>query len=158
MNVESLIEKLDSKMIRMGSSLLGKVTSDYDYAVSESMWNKVYPILGKTLQFRTLSNNGSGCGYKNTNCEYPMFNIDNMKLAGHGFIFDFIIYKDDDIEKVRLAITKFTKLFKQSPVLLESMINTKQIRIELFQHFLKHEFNIEDEPVLNELDSLFDNL
>jgi len=159
MNVKEIIKKLDSKLVRLGSSLFGIETSDYDYAVSESMWKKIYPILKTNLQFSDVNiNSGYGPKYNHETCKFPMFNINNVKLQKDSIIFDFIIYKDSDMPLVSETVKKVLKLFHTSNEIGNLIKNNKMVRIEIFQYFLNEEFNPNGNSESEQLDSLFDNL
>jgi len=156
--MKKIIEKLDSKLIRLGSSLLGVTTSDYDYAVSESVWRKLYPMLESKLLFSELGcGSGHPTNYCSTNGKYPMHNIDNVKMVCASTEFDFIIYKDSDILAVRNAVKKFTQLIKSSPQTASCMRTDKLMRIEIFQSFLNVEFNV-TLSTDTDLDELFADL
>jgi len=154
MKNDKILERLDSMMTRIGSSAINVHTtgSDYDFAISLSVWNKIYPILSHKLGFKIMGScNSSG---RSKYGDQLLFNTDNVKMTYDEYTYDFIIYDDDKISQVNTAMNKFKLFLEQCPSVMTYMIY-KQMRIEIFQHFLQLEFN---DKVSKSDDELLDDI
>jgi len=155
---EKILERLDSKMTRIGSSMIGVNTdsSDFDFATPQSVWEKISPLLIQKLGFKEMYNYiHYGDAVKDTSYSSNiMFNEYNVKMTYDGHIYDFIIYKDEAYPRVQEAVRKFKVLLDGVHSLI-NMLSDKQLRIELFQHFLQAEFKCcnhkTDEELLDDI-------
>ena len=160
MKNDKILARLDSMMTRIGSSLIGVNTesSDFDFATSLSVWDKIFPILVNKLGFNEFDKyDGSALKYKNNNKynKHSMFNIDNVQMIYDGYTYDFIIYDGDNILKVNEATRKFVSFLHDVPS-VKRLITDKLVRIEIFQYFLHHEFSTIDRKTDEELlDDIF---
>ncbi len=87
-----------------------------------------------------------------------MYNADNLKMESMdgSTVFDFIIYKDSDITRVRNAVKRYIAFIDGAPETSQCMKTNKIVRIEIFQYFLNDEFNVT--PASIDLDELFADL
>ena len=155
---EKILERLDSTMTRIGSSMIGVNTdsSDFDFATPESVWGKISPLLKQKLGFTEMYKyNHYGDAVKDTS--YPshiMFNEYNVKMEYNGCLYDFVVYKDETYPKVQDAVRKFKVLLDDVPSLV-NLLSEKTLRVELFQHFLRAEFKCcihkTDEELLDDI-------
>ena len=152
------IKKFNEELIPLGSAAIHEhnARSDYDYAVSESQWRKLFSVLTETYHFRF----GKGSsGSAESKKEFPMFNQCNIKLKYQGTDFDFIVYNDDKIHLVDEAMSNYIRFHNTFHD--RSLFSNKSLRIQAFQYFLHTAFgvlkneNAKPNTLLSDLDAIF---
>jgi len=156
MKNDKILARLDSMMTRIGSSLIGVNTenSDFDFATSISVWSKIRPILVDKLGFKEnpkYDYYSSGCNKYSTNIMHNNFSV---KMEYDGNQYDFIIYDDNHIAKVQEAVRKFKDFLDDVPNIIP-LLNDRVLRVEIFQHFLQHEFKTDNKTDDDLLDDCF---